>query len=238
MKRYCLALLIISGLLISGCRSTQPPSSDTSSENASANLEQAMVVVETAPTASYLITFTAVMDDTVATSVHLTKYVAVTHRSQNLFWQLGGLSSEGLRQIAERGQQQTAIDELTLEIASGNANALIIADQAIWHPKNANPSSHPSHYQQTFTASKDHPYFSFASMIGPSPDWFVGVYDIPLFQDGQFIQSKEFILYAYDAGTKGTTEETLPHTQISVIEDPTISKIVYGVLRLEKQMEK
>ena len=51
-------------------------------------------------------------------------------------------------------------------------------------------------------------------MIAPSPDWFVGVDSLNLYEDGAFVDEKTVVLYAYDAGTDSGTTYTSP-------DDPT-----------------
>jgi hypothetical protein len=38
-------------------------------------------------------------------------------------------------------------------------------------------------------------------MIAPSPDWFVGVSGLSLYQNGQWLEEKVVELFPYDAGT-------------------------------------
>jgi hypothetical protein len=47
-------------------------------------------------------------------------------------------------------------------------------------------------------------------MIAPSPDWFIGVNSLTLFENGSFVEEKTVILYAYDAGTDSGTTYTSP----------------------------
>ena len=42
-------------------------------------------------------------------------------------------------------------------------------------------------------------------MIAPSPDWFIGVHDLPLFDDGQWVEDLSVDLFPYDAGTEDGT---------------------------------
>ena len=63
-------------------------------------------------------------------------------------------------------------------------------------------------------------------MLGPSPDWFVGVHDISMVDaSGNWYQSIECRLFGYDAGTdNGTTfslsnTATSPHANIVRLEN-------------------
>ena len=47
-------------------------------------------------------------------------------------------------------------------------------------------------------------------MIGPSPDWFVGVSGLSLLDsEGQWMSRRQVALYPYDAGTEDGTEFSL-----------------------------
>ena len=46
-------------------------------------------------------------------------------------------------------------------------------------------------------------------MVAPSPDWFVGVSGLPLFENGQWVEERRIDLVPWDAGTdSGTTFES------------------------------
>ena len=56
----------------------------------------------------------------------------------------------------------------------------------------------------------DHPLITLVSMIGPSPDWFVGVSGLSLLDgEGQWMYGRQVALYPYDAGTEDGTEFSL-----------------------------
>ena len=52
-----------------------------------------------------------------------------------------------------------------------------------------------------FTAQADLPKLSMVAMLGPSPDWIVGVNGFDLVQNGNWIESAAIPLHLYDAGT-------------------------------------
>jgi|GEM_PF-2742634 len=57
----------------------------------------------------------------------------------------------------------------------------------------------------SFTVSSENPYLTLASMLGPSPDWFVGVQDLLLRPNGEWASSIVVPLALYDAGTEAGT---------------------------------
>lgn len=85
----------------------------------------------------------------------------------------------------------------------------------------------PGQVSVQFEADQEFPLLSLVSMIAPSPDWFVGVHDLALFENGQWIDEIVVDLHAYDAGTDdGETyvapnAATAPQGQISRIVAPS-----------------
>ena len=62
----------------------------------------------------------------------------------------------------------------------------------------------------TITVTRTYPLVTLLSMIGPSPDWFVGVSGLSLLDSSnQWRQNYQVNLFPYDAGTEDGTEFTL-----------------------------
>ena len=61
-------------------------------------------------------------------------------------------------------------------------------------------------------------------MIAPSPDWFVGVHDLPMLENGNWRDTITVPLYAYDAGTdsgvsyRSANSATTPHAPIARVD--------------------
>ena len=57
------------------------------------------------------------------------------------------------------------------------------------------------------TLTTDHPRVTLLSMVAPSPDWFVGVFGLPLLDaQGDWLSSRALNLYPWDTGTEEGTE--------------------------------
>jgi hypothetical protein len=56
-----------------------------------------------------------------------------------------------------------------------------------------------------FEVSQQYPMLTLVSMIAPSPDWFVGISDLLLIENGKWLENLIIPLYAYDAGTDSGT---------------------------------
>ena len=52
----------------------------------------------------------------------------------------------------------------------------------------------------TVLVDADHPLVSLVAMVAPSPDWFTGVADVNLMENGAWAASRTVELWAYDSG--------------------------------------
>lgn len=69
----------------------------------------------------------------------------------------------------------------------------------------------------------DHSYLSLVAMNAPSPDWYAGIVDLNLFNNGCYLSDTTLAAFLYDAGTEpGITfasdnEEAVPQQPIQSI---------------------
>lgn len=134
---------------------------------------------------------------------HWSGLVGATHNADVHFWREGERASEGIRLMAERGQQATLLAEVTPAIAAGTAH-LKLAGGGI----GTSPGSVSLVFPEP--VRRDFPLVTLVSMIAPSPDWFAGVDSLSLVQDGQWAKSLTATLYGYDAGTDSGVTFTSP----------------------------
>jgi hypothetical protein len=113
------------------------------------------------------------------------------------FWQEGALASEGIKNMAERGQSSTLAAEI---------NASAAADRVV----SGGGVNSPGTLTIEFDVSQSHPLLTLVTMVAPSPDWFVGVSGLPLFENGRWIDSRRVDLIAWDAGTDSGETFTSP----------------------------
>lgn len=123
---------------------------------------------------------------------HFSNMVGGTHDGTVSFWSMGGLASDGIEAMAERGLGSTLLAEVDAAIASGGAFSKVDG-----------PSGHPSPglRQTTFEISSTHSRATVVSMVAPSPDWFVGVDGFDLAPAGTWLDGVSVTLVALDAGT-------------------------------------
>ena len=117
--------------------------------------------------------------------------------------------------MAETGSKNPLNAEIGNAIINGTAFDLI---------SGGGISPSPGTISIIFKVSEDYPLVSLVTMIAPSPDWFVGVMNLNLFENNSFVDEKIVTLYAYDAGTDSginytsPDEPTNPFVQIFKIE--------------------
>lgn len=125
---------------------------------------------------------------------HWSGLVGGVHNDQVSFFQEGATASEGIRLMAERGQQGTLLAEVGPAIQAGTAHFRL---QGGGIP--VSPGSVSLTFPQPM--SRDFPLVTLCSMVAPSPDWFVGVNGLSLIKDGEWERELTVPLYPYDAGT-------------------------------------
>lgn len=129
---------------------------------------------------------------------HFSSLIGATHQSNVRFWEVEGTATSGIESMAETGGTSTLRNEINAAITNQTAER-ILSGSGIGSPG--------SHFFR-FNVSQDFPLVTLVTMIAPSPDWFVGVSSLPLFQDGQWREQVVVSLYPYDSGTDSGTNFT------------------------------
>ncbi|XP_032663851.1 spondin-1 isoform X1 [Odontomachus brunneus] len=154
---------------------------------------------------------------------HFSDVIGASHEPNFSFWGRDHIATDGFRQLAEWGSATGVETELR---AKANQLKTLIKATGLWYPNvNTNTST-------SFRVDRRHPLLSVASMLGPSPDWVVGVSKLNLCQnDCSWARGMIVDLYPWDAGTdNGITymspnSETRPREKMKPIttsypEDP------------------
>ena len=149
---------------------------------------------------------------------HFSSLVGAVHGAQVSFWGPGKPASWGLELIAENGR--AAARDRDRRRARGKRGVEIIdftqiVDRAINRGQAKEMISGPSigngvgQSTAQFEVNREHSQITLLSMIAPSPDWFVGVRDLNLCMNDQWVTELSLPLYVYDAGTdSGVTFES------------------------------
>ena len=136
-------------------------------------------------------------------SPHFTSLVGSTHNSQVTFWQRGQLATPGIESIAELGSTSTfrTTDQANAR-AAGNAGAYLNLGGL---------GAYPSSATRQIDVSEDFPLLTLASMIAPTPDWFVGVSGFNLKEGSRGCWKRRITenLVGNDAGTETGTGYSL-----------------------------
>ncbi|MBT3398010.1 hypothetical protein HOA55_01455 [archaeon] len=183
------------------------------------------IVLDAEMGATYELVFTATWSgeshpSDFPSSAHWSGLIGATHNENVIFWDLGGISSDGIKLMAETGGKGDLIKEVETKIAGQNANQVL---------SGSGISPSPGQARIVFNMSENYPLVTLVSMVAPSPDWFVGVSGLSLYEDENWVDSKEIELFAYDAGTDGGVD----YTSVNVETSPRklISKSDYPALQ-------
>jgi hypothetical protein len=196
-------------------------------EGASTMAPTPVPVVQPSPTATarYRVTFEATWDAAThptdfPPNPHFSGLIGGTHRGSVSFWQAGGLATEGIRLMAERGRQSPLDLEVDAAMRAGHAQHLLRGGDV--------PSS-PGSTSLDFDVSVDYPLVTLVTMVAPSPDWFVGVSGLSLLENGDWAASRAVELFPYDAGTdsgvsyRSADRVTAPPAPIERLVGPPVS---------------
>ena len=134
----------------------------------------------------------------VVNGAHFTTLIGGVHGSGVTFWQSGSKASAGVELVAELGSTGTFRSEV-----QASAHTLNVIQQGVSGGGTGTASF-------SITANKSHPQVTLLSMIGPSPDWFVGISGLSLLDGSdEWRTSIVMDLFPYDAGTEDGTEFVL-----------------------------
>ncbi|MCZ6604825.1 MAG: spondin domain-containing protein [Alphaproteobacteria bacterium] len=122
---------------------------------------------------------------------HFSPPVAVAHGRDSGFWAYGNTASPGVAIMARTGKTDTLRNEIEALTGRGLAAEVAIG----------NGFQSPGSGSIEVTATPDFPYLTYATMIAPSPDWFVGVEAISLCGSSDWVETITIDLFALDAGS-------------------------------------
>jgi hypothetical protein len=162
----------------------------------------------------YEITFDAIWSeethpDDFPSNPHFSGLIGASHNNEVTFWREGELASEGIKNMAETGSKNPLNLEIGRAITKRTAYQLISGG-------GINPS--PGTISVEVKVSENYPLITLVTMIAPSPDWFVGVDSLNLYENDSFVDEKIVVLYAYDAGTDSGTN----YTSSNIPTDPPV----------------
>ena len=125
-------------------------------------------------------------------NVHVTALVGMVHSKDTTLWSPGSQATKGIEDVAEIGNTVVINVELDSILSEGKA----LSKFMISPPLVTDSTETILDFNTSFSC------FSFASMIAPSPDWFMGVHDYDLFKNNKWVADTIINILLYDAGTE------------------------------------
>lgn len=123
---------------------------------------------------------------------HFSPIIGASHASGYALFAEGSLPSPGLESLSETGKHAPLDAEINSAMGSGAVLALF---------ESADPlKDHSKTVMAEVSVDGAHSQVSLVAMIAPSPDWFAGVKDVDLVENGQWIGEKTVDLMPYDSG--------------------------------------
>jgi len=124
--------------------------------------------------------------------LHFSDVIGASHSSDYRVWEKGATASKGLEQVAKWGSPRLLESELK---ASSSHIRTIIKARGLWHPNVQGKTF------AIFRTDPENHLVSLVSMLGPSPDWIVGVSALELcLSNCTWLDKQEILLYPWDAG--------------------------------------
>lgn len=169
------------------------------------------------PPVTYRVTFqgtwtTAATPGGLPGSAHFSPLIGALHNDRVTFWEVGGMASPGVEDVAELGQNSAFRSEIN---ASDHVGAII--------ERSLGTGGTPE-VSVEFETTQDHPLVTLITMIAPSPDWFVGVSGLSLLDArGRWLSRLEVDLFPYDAGTENGNGFSLSNP--ATVPQGTITRI-------------
>ena len=220
-------ILSAAGLSVAACSSGGTPTAPipTLSTQTSTPTLPSPLPGSAPATARYRVTFQATWSaathpEDFPSNPHFSGLIGGTHNASVTFWREGALATDGIKNMSERGSKTPLDREVEAAIAAGTAEHLLSGGSI--------PLS-PASVDLEFEIGQAFPLVTLVSMVAPSPDWFVGVAGLVLFENGQWVDERRIDLDPWDAGTdSGVTFtspdlETMPRQPVSRIRTAPLS---------------
>lgn len=152
-------------------------------------------------------------------NAHFSKLIGWSHDSTSTLFEVGTEASYGIEVMAETGGTDHLESEFRTLIEDGEGLDAFIG---------SNLETGSGTITVDLALDTKHTSVTLATMIAPSPDWYVAVVNVNLFEDGGFVDTKTVDAHVYDSGTdSGVTYgsadmDTDPQEPISLFVDGPI----------------
>jgi len=156
------------------------------------------------------------------TGPHLSGLIGATHSAGSYaIYRIGTPPTPGLERLSEEGKHSPLDQEIKNAIAAGNAGALF----------ETGPIRDASKTEMVnVTVTPRFPMVSAVAMIAPSPDWFAGIADVNLLENGEWVSKKTVDLFAYDSGGDDGTTYKAPDKDTNPKKPTTLANTPHFVI--------
>jgi len=167
---------------------------------------------------------------------HFSFMGGATHDAGVDFWSVGARLTPGLIRMAELGPVQDFIGrDVAPAIAAGNAGAALAFEH--WFCPAVTVDARCGPLSVEFSIDSAHPLVTLVSMIGPSPDWFVGVDGLSLRDGAGWVDRLTVPVFTFDGGSQDGTELIMsfnmtPPQSLTDIDDPAAVAAIDPVTRI------
>ena len=201
MRRGSKAALAAASMVLAGaaCKKAQQPAQQAPMGGA----DYTIVVKSTWTVATHPFEYPA---PGVLTGPHFSGLIGTAHNAGYQIFSEGTSPTPGLEHLSEEGKHTPLDEEIRAAIAAGNAGMLVETDAL----RNFNDS-----LVATIHVDSLHPLVSMVMMVAPSPDWFTGISNVNLMENGQWVSSRRFDLIGWDSGGDDGTTYKAPEMDTS-----------------------
>ena len=126
-------------------------------------------------------------------NAHFSPLIGLVHNSRTEVIRLDRIASPGIKNMAQSGITSPLSIELGNVISNGDGATLIVADNGL--------ATGIESWTDQFSVNTTHHLISLVSMLAPSPDWFVGISNVDLYDGTRFLDKLTLDMTVYDAGT-------------------------------------
>jgi hypothetical protein len=140
-------------------------------------------------------------------NAHFSKVIGWNHDSTQTLFKIGTFASAGIKNMAETG----GTSPLDAEFAE-----LIEEEKGFNYYIGSNLGTGTGQIALKIEVTKKFPSITMATMIAPSPDWYVAVVNINLMENNSFVNEKTVEAHVYDAGT----DNGVTYTSANEFTDP------------------
>ena len=145
---------------------------------------------------------------------HFSHLGGATHTGAIDFWEVGGLLTPGLIRMAEIGSvDQFIAEDVTPAVIGGTAGAPLAFEQ--WFCPGFVSDPRCGGLTVHIDMDEAFPLLTLVSMIGPSPDWFVGVDGLQMHDGTGWVDHLVVELQTFDGGTRSDNAWAIGGTQES-----------------------